>query len=216
MLKAIIFDLDGILVDSEPLHFEAHKVALKEFGIDLTREDYMEFGLAKGDWDLYKKMAEKFNVNIDEKEISAIKHKAYREIFDKNAVPREGAIELVESLNRNDYDLAIASSGSKKEVMYILEKFAIKKYFKVIVTGNDVEKVKPAPYIYNKAVELLGVSKEDCIAIEDSATGLAAAKNAGIKCIAVPCSFTKGQDFSAADLVLDNLGEITKEKINNL
>lgn len=212
MLKAVIFDLDGVIVDSEPLHFEAHKKALQGFGIVLTLEDYMEFGVAMGDRNLYEKEAEKFNINIKKEEIAPIKKAVYKKIFEKKAVPRPGIIDLLGKLHAK-YALAIASSGSYDSVDFVLAALNLKKYFKVVVTGDDVEKVKPNPDIYNKAMEMLGVSKEECIAIEDSETGMLAAKNAGIRCVAVPCDFTKNQDFLQADWIFGSLEEITFEKI---
>jgi beta-phosphoglucomutase-like phosphatase (HAD superfamily) len=92
----------------------------------------------------------------------------------------------------------------------------VRDYFQAVIVAEDVERVKPFPDIYLKCIEKLNLGKEKCVAIEDSATGLAAAKAAGIKCIAVPCEFTRSQDFSQADLRLEKISEITEEKIFSL
>ena len=209
-IKAVIFDMDGVIVDSEPLHFEAHKKALEKFGIELSLEDYMDFGVAQGDDNLYEKAAQKFDIKIDKEEISKLKKRIYREIFDQKAELRVGVLELIKILCKK-YDLAIASSGTKDVVNHVVERFSLGDYFKVIVTGDDVERVKPYPDIYIKASQLLYASENECIALEDSETGVSAAKSAGIRCIAVPCDFTRSQNLSKADLILDDLEEVTNK-----
>lgn len=206
-IKAILFDFDGVIVDSEPLHFEAHKKALKNFRVELTFEDYMDFGVSKGDNNLYEKVSQKYGVKIDKEVISKTKKQIYREIFDEKAELIPGILEALKKFSKR-YDLAIVSSGVKSSIEYAIDKFDIGKYFKFVVTGDDVEKVKPFPDVYLKSIELLGLEKENCIAIEDSETGLEAAKNAGIKCIAIPNEFTKNQNFSSAEMLLSDIKEL--------
>ena len=206
-IKAILFDFDGVIVDSEPLHFEAHKKALVDFGVDLTFDDYMDFGVSKGDNNLYEKVAQKYGVKIDKEVISKTKKQIYREIFDEKAELIPGILESLEKFSEK-YDLAIVSSGVKSSIEYAIDKFNIGKYFKFVITGDDVERVKPFPDVYLKAIELLGHKKEDCVAIEDSETGLEAAKNAGIKCIAISNEFTRNQDFSRADMLLSSTKDL--------
>lgn len=207
MIKAVIFDLDGIIVDSEPLHFEAAKKTLNKFGIDLTLEDYLEFGVAKGAKNLFDKLSEKYGVAIDREKAFLAKSENFKEIFEKKAHPREGIAELIKRLDK-DYVLAIASSGNGNSVQLVLDKFNFKNYFKAVITAEDVEKVKPFPDIYLKCCATLGLENSECVAIEDSETGLQAAKAAGIKCIVVPCDFTRVQNFSDADLILNDFSEI--------
>ncbi len=215
MLKAIILDLDGIIVDSEPLHFEAAKKALQEAGIDLTIDEYLKFGVAKGSKNLFQKLSQKHNVDLDIKKLFLLKKEEFRRLFLGNIVPRDGIINLIENLSK-DYTLAVASSGIRDAVDLVLEKLDIKKYFKVVITAEDVEKVKPHPDIYEKTTQELGFDKNECIAIEDSETGLLSAKAAGIKCVIVPCEFTKSQNFSQAELVLEDFSKINKELLESL
>lgn len=212
MIKCIIFDLDGVILDSEPLHFKAHAKALEAFGIKLSLEDYLEFGVAKGDENLYEKMAEKNNIKIDREAISKLKKQIFEELLSQGAGPINGVADILESWNQK-YILAIGSSGARDMVESVLDKMKFRKYFSIVVTADDVEKVKPSPDIYLKAIELAGFSKEECLAIEDSESGLAAAKAAGLKCAVVPCDFTRSQNFSEADLILDKLAEINPEKM---
>ncbi|MDO8241040.1 MAG: HAD family phosphatase [Candidatus Moranbacteria bacterium] len=206
-ISTIIFDLDGVIVDSEPMHFEAAKETMNEFGIKLTLEEYMEFGVAKGARNLFEKLSEKYKIDIDINRAFEIKKNKFQEIFEKNAFPRKGILELLESFE-GKYTLAIASSGTRESVMFVLDKLNIANKFSLIVVAEDVSRVKPFPDIYNKTVQMLGVDKDYCVAIEDSATGVTAAKEAGIRCLAVPCEFTKNQNFSDAYVVLENIEQI--------
>ena len=206
-IKAILFDFDGVIVDSEPLHFEAHKKVLKTFGINLTLEDYMEFGIAKGDDNLYEKVPQKYEMKIDKEAMSKIKRLVYREIFNEKAKLIPGILETLKKFSK-EYNLVIVSSGVGDTVRYGLKKLGVSEYFKFVITGDDAKEVKPAPDVYFKAIKLLGYNKENCIAIEDSETGIEAAKNAGIKCIAIPNDFTKKQDFSRADVILSSIKEL--------
>lgn len=206
-IRAILFDLDGVIIDSEPLHFEAHKEILKDYGIELTLDDYLDFGVAKGDDNLYRKVSERPGILLDKNKISKRKKQAYCKILDKKGKLMPGVLEILQDFSKK-YDLAIVSSGIKASVEYVLEKFDIKKYFKIIIAGEDADRVKPFPDVYLKALEKLNYSKNECLAIEDSETGIKAANNAGLKCIAIPNEFTKNQDFSSADMLLSNINEL--------
>ncbi|MDI6777971.1 MAG: HAD family phosphatase [Patescibacteria group bacterium] len=215
MIKSVLFDLDGIIVDSEPLHFEAHRKALRQFGVDITIQDYMEFGVAKGDASLFEEASKKYGVEINRKKASELKKKLYKDIFCEKAVPREGVLDLIGNLS-DRYALAITSSGAGDIVDFVIGKFGLENKFEAIISGDDVKKVKPYPDIYKKALNLLKLENANCIAIEDSESGLLAAKGADIKCIVVPCEFTRGQNFSTADYIFEGFREITDEFIDSL
>jgi len=119
----------------------------------------------------------------------------------------DGVLETLEYL-KDKYDLAIVSSGVRDINEFVMHKFNLEPYFKIVITGDDVERVKPFPDVYLKALETLGRKKEECVAIEDSQTGLDSAKSAGIACIVIPNNFTKAQDFSHADRVIADIKEL--------
>ncbi|MDI6777985.1 MAG: HAD family phosphatase [Patescibacteria group bacterium] len=215
MIKSVLFDLDGIIVDSEPLHFEAHQKALRQFGVNITIQDYMEFGVAKGDANLFEKVSKKYGVELNKEKVSKSKKKLYKEIFCEKAVPREGVLDLIKNFSER-YALAITSSGAGDIIDFVIDKFSLGNKFKAIISGDDVKKVKPHPDIYEKALGLLELGSTDCIAVEDSESGLLAAKGAGIKCIVVPCDFTKEQNFSIADYIFEGFEEITSEFVDSL
>lgn len=212
MIKSVLFDLDGIIVDSEPLHFEAHQKALGQFGINITIDDYMEFGVAKGDSNFLAEMSKKYGIEIDRAKVSKLKRELYKIIFSKKAAPRKGVLDLIDFLSGR-YVLAITSSGARDTIDFIIQKLSLENKFETIISGDDVTQVKPFPDIYEKALDILGLESADCVAIEDSESGLLAAKGAKIKCIVVPCKFTKKQNFTEADFVFAELGEIIDAKI---
>jgi len=215
MIKSVLFDLDGVIVDSEPLHFEAHRKALGRFGIHITIDDYMEFGVAKGDANLINAASEKYGVKIDREKASRLKKELYKEIFEKKASPRKGVLELIEHLGGR-HVLAITSSGARDSVEFMIERLGLEKRFEAVISGDDVERVKPFPDIYEKVLNQLGLKNTDCVAIEDSESGLLAAKGAKIKCIVAPCEFTRAQNFSEADFVFKELEEITEQLIDSM
>jgi beta-phosphoglucomutase len=215
MTKGVIFDVDGTLVDSEPLHFEAARQSLLPLGLNLTVEDYREFGMSRGAWNLYEELSQKYKIDIDKERAFTIKKEIFQKLFQEHIALRPGVLQCVRAFSR-EYLLGIASSGAQENVRYILEKTQIKDYFRVVVTANDVERVKPFPDIYLKACGALGLRAEECLAIEDSETGLRAAKAAGLRCIVVPCEFTKRQDFSQADMVLEDFSAAQLRRLQPL
>jgi beta-phosphoglucomutase len=215
MTKGVIFDVDGTLVDSEPLHFEAARQSLLPFGLNLAVEDYREFGMSRGAWNLYEELSQKYKIDIDKERAFTIKKEIFQELFREHIALRPGVLQFVEDLSQ-EYALGVASSGARENVCYILEKTRIEKYFKAVVTANDVEKVKPFPDIYFKACDLMDLGTEKCLAVEDSETGLRAAKAAGLRCIVVPCEFTKRQDFSQADIVLKDFSVAQLRRLQSL
>jgi beta-phosphoglucomutase len=212
MIKSVLFDLDGIIVNSEPLHFEAHQKALRQFGINITLDDYMEFGVAKGDSGFFAEMSKKYGIKIDRAKVSKLKRELYKIIFSKKAALQKGVLDLIDFLSGR-YVLAITSSGARDTIEFVIEKLGLENKFETIISGNDVKRVKPFPDIYEKALDLLELESTECVAIEDSESGLFAAKAAKIKCIVVPCEFTKMQYFSEADYIFAELGEIIDAKI---
>ncbi len=151
------------------------------------------------------------------KELIEERRKIFYSLLNKEEIKlMPGLINLLNILKKNNKKIAIASSSEKEYIEYILNKFNIKEFFEVIISGYEIEKGKPEPDIFLKASEKLKVSPNECLVIEDSRNGVLAAKRAGMKCIAIPNSITKNQDFSLANKVLNSLNEITIELIESL
>lgn len=207
MLKGIIFDLDGVLVDSEPVHFLAYKQSFEKYGIDLSKENYLRFGVSRGDRFLVEKISQKYKKKIDLEEIRKLKKEYFGKKIGTNLRLREGILETI-SLLSNKCKLAIASSSRRETIERVLRQFEMRKYFKAIVGGDEVESVKPEPDIYLRVLDLLSFSSEQCIAVEDSQTGLRAAKGAGLRCVACPTEYTNLHDLSRADFLAKDINMV--------
>ncbi|MFA5872292.1 MAG: HAD family phosphatase [Parcubacteria group bacterium] len=212
MQKAIIFDLDGVIIDSEPIHFKASRKALEDFGIKITLADYLQFGVSMGKLFFYDKISEKYKVRLDKEAVFRRKNEYFRKMIGE--VRLRSGISALLGKTFHKFSLAICSSGARVNLNLSLKKFELEKYFEVIVSGDEVERVKPYPDIYLKAISELGRKRKECIAIEDSRPGVISAKKAGIACLAIPNRFTAAQDFSSADWVFKNMKMLSDNLLN--
>ncbi len=206
MIKAIFWDNDGVLVDTEHLYFQATQHVLASAGVGLTEDEYIELFLVqgKGAWHLAE------THGIAPREIDRLRN-------DRNALyadwlsqgPRLAAdITRVLDALHGKYVMGVVTSSRKDHFDVIHRATGLLKYFDFILTAGDVTHVKPDPELYRRAVERSGVPSEACVAIEDSERGLASAKGAGINCIVVPTALTRGGNFRGANRVMGSLGEI--------
>jgi len=205
---AVIWDMDGVLIDSESYHFAAHVAALAEFGVPLTEDYYKEHGVAVDPQQFYQKAFASAGKPFDDR-IFLKAH--YRKIALYQKSQREQGIKLiapaatiVKRLYNNGVLMAIASQVDREEVTRNLRGTGLLEFFPIVVSGGDFGlKKKPAPDIYNKAVEILNVEPEKCVAIEDSLVGVKSALAAGVPCLAVPNAFTRHQKFPDEAIITD-------------
>lgn len=212
--KALIFDMDGVLVDSEPFHFEAHRRALKPFGIELTKEDYFQSGISGGNKHLYEVIGEKYNIAIDFELAKKIKKQEYGELI--NEIKIIGGVKDVLEKFRGKYRMAIASTTHMDYIHKTLQKVGIENYFEAFSSAKELEHGKPFPDVYLDAIKKLNTSPINCVAVEDSENGIEAAKRAGIKCIAIANHFTRLHDFSQADIILNRMQKLNEATIYKL
>lgn len=180
--KSIIFDMDGVIIDTEPFHFRAHKTAMEAHGFELSEEVYNKKIRSKGRKIGYNAVLG----NIDEElfnSISNMKDKLYRELISKEDVFHDDAISLLNYLYKSDLTLAIGTASH--DGRYIVKHLDISKYFLVVITGKDVKNNKPNPEIYLKCIDELKRVSEEVIVIEDSEAGVEAALAAGVEVIYV-------------------------------
>lgn len=198
-LKAIIFDMDGVLVDSMPCHAEAWKRAFSTVGIDIRRKAIYELEGSnhKQVVDIIFNRSGRIASEDDMETLSKIKDDIFDQI--EHVTPFEGMKELLSSL-KTSYALAVVSGSTRMTVHNIINKF-FPDTFEVIIDGDDNIESKPSPEPYLKAVEKLGISKEKCLVVENAPMGIASAKSAGLRCIAIPAylgkEFMKGADAIA-------------------
>ncbi len=208
-IKAFIFDMDGLILDTERIAFKSYKEALKEYGYDFTEAFFLtlvgtnvkltkELCLNRyGSWFPFDLLHENHN-------------KITEEYIKKNGVPlKEGVNELIDYLKEKDYKIALATSSDREKAEYLLELVKIKDKFDYIICGNDIVNSKPNPEIFLKAAENLKVEPKECVVIEDSKFGVKAAVNAGMKVINVPdMKMPNSEVKSMAFKIFNNLLEV--------
>ncbi len=205
MVKAVIFDMDGVIVDTEKYHEKAYQNTANKLGVKITQKEVMQFkGVTATE--IFKYLFNKHRITESVVKYALIKDEVYRSYL-TNLKPLSGVIDLINKLKKDKIKLAIASSGSKLNVEFILRKLKIKNKFNVIVNGEDVKKGKPDPELFLTAAKKLGIRPKECIVIEDAVSGVNAAKKAGMFCIAVTGTFVKSK-LKDADLVINRLSEL--------
>lgn len=207
MIKAILFDIDGVIFESEEIHYEVEAETLTELGFSVTkefiREHYSGVRLDQEFLDISKR----FNRPISYSEAVKIRDRILTERT-KNGFPLVPyAQEIIKELS-NNYLLAVASSGEKRFMKKALETAGILQYFNAQVFGEDIEKPKPSPDAFLKAAKALGVNPNECLVVEDSPSGFEAAKSAGMILVARKAEHNQQRDFSIADYVIEDLRDI--------
>jgi HAD superfamily hydrolase (TIGR01509 family) len=203
-LDAILFDNDGVLVDTEGLYFRANREVLAGVGVALSEDDYAELFLrsGRGAWHL----AEARGHAPDAIEaLRAARDRRYAELVSAEEVVMPRAREIVAAL-RDRYRLAIVTSSEPEPFARTHARTGLLEHFELVLTRDHYARSKPDPEPYLRAVERLAVAPERCLVIEDSERGLAAAKAAGLRCWVIPSRLTLGGRFDAADAVLADLG----------
>ena len=206
MLKAILFDMDGVLVDSEPVHFKANYIMMKEkFNIELEYEHYKQFIGSTNEkiWKFYKDYYKLENYKWSE--LMDMAEKELTNILEKDGYPEiEGAASFIKGLKLLGYKLAVASSSPMYKIKNNLKRLGITECFDTLVSGMEIGKAKPEPDIFLAAANALDVRPEECIVIEDSCNGVRAAKAANMACIGYINLNSGHQDLSKADYLIES------------
>ena len=217
MLKAVIFDMDGVIVNSEPLHHLAYKKMFEEFKLDVSNSLYESF-TGQSTYSICEQLCEIFDLKVDANSLVLSKRKHFKIIFENDSSFEmiDGAMNLIKDYFENNLTLVLASSASMTNIERIFKKFDLNKFFKAKISGTDLKESKPNPEIFIKAAQLAGFKKEECIVIEDSTSGIAAAKSAQIYCVGYDSLNSKNQNYDKANLVINNFKEIQFDKISKL
>jgi len=217
MLKAILFDMDGVIVDTEPLHCKAYYQMFDAVNIDVSVELYASF-TGQSTISICRKLCSHFNLSEPPETLVALKRKFFKTIFetDKDLHLIEGVFDVIKDYHNNGMTLVLASSASMTTINNVFDRFDLNQYFTAKLSGADLKASKPHPEIFIKAAEASGYQKSECIVIEDSTNGITAAKAAGIYCVGFKSPHSKNQDYSKADLLIDSFNEIAYHKISNI
>lgn len=208
-IEGLIFDLDGVITNSEYYQWQGWVLPLKKYGIEFDKETYIKHYCGNSGIYIDAELIEKYNLKIKEGTLWDEKRKLLDVWFNEKAMPlMPYAQEAVEFLANKFKKFALCSSGDRKEILIKLRLDNLTKYFPIVIAGDDVERPKPYPDIYLLSVEKLGLKPEKCVAIEDTQYGLQAAKDAGLYCIAIPNEYSATQDFSRADKIFSSLKDV--------
>jgi HAD superfamily hydrolase (TIGR01509 family) len=217
MIKTVIFDMDGVLVNSEPLHHEVSSIQFKDLNIDVTEDIYSTF-TGNSNKMIYKKLKDRFQLPHEIDDLILAKNNLFIEAFDKkedlHLMP--GVKDLIIDLHKNGMQLVVASSSEMAIINKVFERFDLNQYFTHKVSGEDFPESKPNPAIFLKAASLSETPIEQCIVIEDSTNGIKAANAAGIFCIAYKSEGVDSQDQSLADIIVYDFKDLDFERIKNI
>lgn len=217
MLKAVIFDMDGVIIDSEPLHNKAYNNMFTQIGIRVSNELYESF-TGQSTINICKRLCSHFNLDYTPESLVAIKRKYYKEFFESNSSLSliDGALNLIKDYHHNGLKLVLASSAAMTSINQIFDRFDLHQYFSAKFSGGDLKQSKPHPEIFLKAIQSTGFSNKECIVIEDSTNGIKAAKAAHVFCIGYDSFHSKNQNYSNADMVITDFNDIAFKKIHHI
>jgi HAD superfamily hydrolase (TIGR01509 family) len=214
-LFGVAFDIDGTIIDNNHYHYLAFVEFYKKRNQTLTKEEFIKNFNGKTNADVMKYVFQK-ELPVEEVEhLTDEKESIYRKIYATHIKPVKGLLELLENLKVNNIPMAIATSGIPVNIEFMFQRLSIQHYFKAVINSTHITNGKPHPEIYQLAAKKLGLKPVQCLAFEDSVSGIASAKAAGLKVIALRTTETN-EKLKNADLIVRDFSEVTVEKIKNL
>ncbi|NLW56895.1 MAG: HAD family phosphatase [Firmicutes bacterium] len=213
-MKGVIFDMDGVIIDSEPIHIKLERELLEECGGDYSKITHADF-MGTTDAEMWGTFKEQFKIELSVGELINIKRGRF--IENLGQIPLvDNVLAFMASLQSIGCKLGLASSNNESAVEAVKNKFGLEKYIDVFINGEAVTKGKPHPEIFLTAAKQMGLKPEDCLVIEDTKNGVLAAKAAGMKCVGFQNKNSGEQDLSEADLIVSSYKELTIEELKDL
>ena len=209
MLKAVLFDMDGVIVDTEPLHHKAYHNMFKDVNIEISDSLYESF-TGQSTLNICKQLVTKFKLPLAPTTLVDIKRDHFKHLFehDKELSLIDGVLDCIQDYYNKGLTLVLASSASMPNIDRIFERFNLNQYFVAKLSGADLKASKPHPEIFINAAKASGFKPNECMVIEDSTNGITAAKAANIYCVGYKSKHSKNQDYSKADFVISSFNEI--------
>lgn len=215
MIRAVIFDMDGVMIDSEPLWEKTERILLSRKGIEYN-PTYRDKIVGLNQNDSGNLLRETFNLLETVEEIITGRIEILLGLYEKELELVPGLLPLLKELRKSGFLLALASSSPFRVINFVLDRFSLREFFSVVVSGDTMPFGKPHPDIYLHTANNLGVEPRECVVIEDSINGVKSAKRAGMICIAVPDKRLERKEFQIADVVVDRLDGVSPKMIRNL
>jgi len=206
--EAVIFDMDGLLVDTETCDYEAWRELHEAHGVELTLPAYCYSAGLYGSWEkMYEELGAQCGRTLED--LHAIREPRFRQLVAERLRPSPELLDLLRVLREAGVKRGIASSSDSDWVAYLVDGLGLRQEFQAIATGHDVAQRKPAPDVYLLAAERLSADPARCVALEDSSHGIEAARAAGMRAIAIPNSVSIHQDLSLAHARVEHFGDVT-------
>ena len=217
MKQCVIFDMDGVIIDSEPIHQDCERRLFSLLGIRISEEEHNAL-VGATDEAMWSMLGKLHHLPVSVSHAIQLKKSIYLEYLKRETCiePIPYVKNLISALHENGFQLAIASSSPHEQIDYILKKFQIKRFFHAIISGEDVKAGKPHPEIFLKAADVVGVPPSSCVVIEDSHNGVSAAKKAGMKCIGYLNPNSGNQDIQKADLKINSFRNLSLKVFDEL
>lgn len=213
MLKAVLFDMDGVIVDTEPLHCKAYYTMFEKVDIDVSRALYESF-TGQSTIEICRQLCQQFQLSETPETLVKLKREAFKHLFefDDSLAMIDGVLDIIKEYHSKGLTLVLASSASMNTINFVFDRFNLNQYFVAKLSGADLKASKPHPEIFINAAKASGFKKEECMVIEDSTNGIAAANAAEIFCVGFMSPHSKNQEYDEANLVISSFSEIDFEK----
>ena len=214
MIETVIFDMDGVIIDSEPIHLEIQQDLFEHFQVQLTKEEYLTF-IGRSSRNMWQELIQRFSLAATVDEVLHKDRSLYHQrlINEPGLAPIAGVRELIEELQKNNVKLALASSSSMESINLVLDLFDLSGFFPHRVSGDELKQSKPHPEIFQVTATLTKSFDKNCLVFEDSTHGVTAAKAANMKCVGFQNPNSGNQDLSKADLIINDFKTFNYDKI---
>ena len=210
-LRAVLFDHDGTLVDSEPIHYQLWVQVLRRYGVTISEEVFNSVCAGMPTLANAVDLVKRYNLPVQAENLAEEKHTITKEFLAENAYPlMPGVQKAIQALIKQGLTLAIVTGANQHSVGATVRTYSFDRHFAYVISADDVQKSKPAPDCYLLALEKLGLRPEECLAIEDTEHGLRAASQAGIPCLVLPTELSMNHDFSLATVVVKEMSQVVQ------